>query len=188
MAKVTNPLHSESASGKLANSIVFFTWKGRNVVRKWLKPANPMSADQGDQRLFLAVAGKACSKIQKNEDYAGQLNTLSLIPGGQTKQSFCVKTMIDVFMSDGTAYEAEYTAYNGHTHKAAFDAGASDLGLTTIDIAYKGTTHSAPGGLLVYLLAKLAIYFEFTGAPYSTAIASWNTTEVSAMVDDLMGS
>lgn len=191
MAKVTNPLHSESASGKLANSIVFFTWKGRNVVRKWLKPANPMTENQGDVRLAMSCAGKACSKITINENYAGQLNTLGVIPGGQTKQSFTVKAMIDTFLYNPvtkiTPLETEVTAYLGHTHKAAFDAGAIDLGLDTQSISYAGTTAVVTGGFMVYMLARLAIYLKFTGAPYVTALVSWNTTEVAKMVDDLIG-
>lgn len=50
MAKVTGPLMSLTASGKLGNSIVFMKWRGIADVRKWLKPANPKTADQVTQR------------------------------------------------------------------------------------------------------------------------------------------
>lgn len=46
MAKVTGPLMSIDARGKLANSIVFMAWKGINTVRQWVKPANPNTAAQ----------------------------------------------------------------------------------------------------------------------------------------------
>lgn len=46
MAKVTGPLMSIDARGKLANAIVFMGWRGINTVRQWVKPANPNSAAQ----------------------------------------------------------------------------------------------------------------------------------------------
>lgn len=50
MAKLTAPLLSLSASGKFADTLVCFTWKGINVMRQWVKPANPQTADQVAQR------------------------------------------------------------------------------------------------------------------------------------------
>ena len=46
MAKVDGPLLSLEARGKVADAIVFFPWKGRHVVRQWLKPTNPMDTLQ----------------------------------------------------------------------------------------------------------------------------------------------
>jgi hypothetical protein len=40
MVKVTGPMQSISASGAFAKSMVFFGWKGINVVRQWLIPTN----------------------------------------------------------------------------------------------------------------------------------------------------
>jgi hypothetical protein len=56
MAKVTSPLYSVRASGKLANSIVYFPWKGLDCVRQWLIPANPRTTPQTTQRGYLADA------------------------------------------------------------------------------------------------------------------------------------
>lgn len=50
MAKVTGPLMSLTASGKLGKSIVFMTWRGIQDVRKWIKPANPKTTDQMNVR------------------------------------------------------------------------------------------------------------------------------------------
>jgi len=46
MAKVTGPLMSLSASGTVANTIVFSTWKGRPYVREHVVPHNPKTAGQ----------------------------------------------------------------------------------------------------------------------------------------------
>jgi len=189
MAKVTGPLYSMGASGKIANAMVFFPWKGVNVVRQWLKPANPMSDGQGDARLILGGTGKAASAIHTDEGYHDELKTLNVIPGGQTKQSYVVKKIIDTFLygPGTTAYEDECTAYEAHVAKADFASAGATLGLATFDVAYKGTSSEYKAGFMVYMLARLAIQLGFAGTPYQTALASWTSTQIDAMVIDLMG-
>ena len=53
LSKVIAPLFSFSASGAIAESIVYFPWKGLNVVRKYVVPANPKSPAQTTQRGYL---------------------------------------------------------------------------------------------------------------------------------------
>lgn len=185
MAKVTMPLMSGTASGKIGDAIVFFGWKGINVVRGFVIPANPMSNDQGDQRLILGGVGRACGAVKKKSDYEGQLNTLGLIPAGQTKQSYLVKKIIDLYMANATAFEAIYTEFNAHSAKTDFTSSAAGIGLADLDISYKGTAHSFSKGMQLYVLAKVAIALAFTGSPYTTALASWTSTEITAMVADL---
>lgn len=59
MARVQGPLMSMTASGKLANSLVFLNWKGAPTVRVWKRPYNPKSTAQTTQRTLFtnAVAG-----------------------------------------------------------------------------------------------------------------------------------
>lgn len=59
MAKVTAPLFSFGASGKIADSLVFMTWKGISTIRKWVVPANPKTAAQTSQRSKLTNAVSA---------------------------------------------------------------------------------------------------------------------------------
>jgi len=187
MAKVTGPLYSMSASGKIANAMVFFGWKGTNVVRQWLKPSNPKSGGQGDARLIMGGTGKAASAVKVDEAFHTQLKTLNLVPGGQTKQSFIVKKIIDLYLSTPTLFEAQVTSYDAHTAKSDFDTAGVTLNLTEQDISYKATSSVYSAGLMVYLLAKLAIALSFTGSPYDTALASWTDTEIDEMVIDLVG-
>ena len=56
MAKVTGPLLSFSARGKLANSMVFSAWKGIQDVRQFVVPANPRTTEQVAQRGLFANA------------------------------------------------------------------------------------------------------------------------------------
>jgi hypothetical protein len=46
MAKVTGGLLSLSASGSIAEALVFGSWKGISTVRQYVKPANPQTTAQ----------------------------------------------------------------------------------------------------------------------------------------------
>lgn len=50
MVKVSGPMMSMDASGKLGDAVVFSKWKGRNYVRQLVKPANPKSGLQTGMR------------------------------------------------------------------------------------------------------------------------------------------
>ncbi|GAI12269.1 unnamed protein product, partial [marine sediment metagenome] len=56
MAKVNAPLFSFGASGKLANALVYFGWKGLNCVRSYVVPSNPKTDAQNTQRGYLTAA------------------------------------------------------------------------------------------------------------------------------------
>ena len=56
MAKVVGPLFSMSASGKLAKSLVYMSWKGIADVRQYVVPANPKTAGQQTQRGYFTSA------------------------------------------------------------------------------------------------------------------------------------
>lgn len=56
MAKVIAPLFSTKASGKLANSLVYLSWKGIDDVRSYVIPANPRTEKQQAQRSKMAQA------------------------------------------------------------------------------------------------------------------------------------
>ncbi|MBA7665757.1 hypothetical protein ES703_73831 [subsurface metagenome] len=56
MAKLKAPLLSLGASGAIGKTMVFFPWKGLDVVREYVVPANPQTGPQTTQRNYL----KAC--------------------------------------------------------------------------------------------------------------------------------
>ena len=56
MAKVNLPLMSASASGKIAKSLVYFNWKGLDVVRSYVIPSNPRTTSQLTQRGYFSDA------------------------------------------------------------------------------------------------------------------------------------
>ncbi len=64
MAKLKAPLMSLGATGQLGKSIVFFPWKGLDVVREYIIPTNPKSDAQVIQRDYLKDAVTAIHAAQ----------------------------------------------------------------------------------------------------------------------------
>ncbi len=183
MAKVTGPLMSMSASGKLADSIVFFGWKGINVVRQWLKPANPMKESQGDRRIMIGGTGRACGKIVAGKSFAQQLIDLELIPTGQTKQSYLVKYILDHYITGSTSYALEMSNCTNHTVYSAFGNAANTLAIVSFDLDYAAI---APydKALGLYLIARFGTAIPLSGTPYTSNITAWVTADVNGMIND----
>lgn len=53
MAKTTGPLMSLAASGSVAGTIVFSSWKGRSYVRQLVRPSNPQTGPQMGNRAMM---------------------------------------------------------------------------------------------------------------------------------------
>lgn len=183
MAKVTGPLYSMSASGKLADAMVYFGWKGINVVRGWVKPANPRVGSQGDQRIMVGGTGRAVGEIKKEMAFAQQLIDLKLIPGGQTKQSFMVKYILDHYLIDATAYAAMLAELSAHTRKLEFGTAADNLGIVEFDLTYADVA-AYNKSLGLYLIAKTACALAFVGTPYVSNITTWVTADINGMAND----
>lgn len=56
MAKLKAPLMSLGASQQLGKALVFFGWKGLDLVREYVVPANPKTAGQVTQRGYMTDA------------------------------------------------------------------------------------------------------------------------------------
>ncbi len=67
MAKVSGPLHSDSASGKFAKSMVFASWKGIPTVRQLVTPANPRSITQVAVRVMMSYLSKVWNGIASQD-------------------------------------------------------------------------------------------------------------------------
>lgn len=186
MAKVSGPLFSLEARGKIADAVVYFPWKGLHVVRQWLIPANPQSATQGSQRLITGALGRATSVVGTANAFAAEIRTY--MDAGLTWPSAIAKYMVLNIVNDGTAWDALVTEYEAHTASAAFDTEAAALNIQQLDVAYKGCADLAAPGAILYLLAKFSTSWELLGtkgfqrAPYTTALASWVEATIQAMV------
>jgi len=186
MAKVTAPLFSLGANGKIGDAIVYFTWKGRNVVRQFLVPANPQSTGQGDRRIIMGGTGRAVGQIVVDENYHDQLITLELIPGGQTKQSYMVKYIIDNYISNATNYSTQLACIKAHAASDHWTTEADALEINEFDLDY-ATVDAYDNRLGLYLMAKAAIALGFTGPPYTKTLSAWTSVQISNFATDLTG-
>lgn len=188
MAKLTGPLFSLDARGKLGSALVFIGWKGIKTVRQWLKPANPQSADQGDVRIVLGGLGRGVGKVGVDSEIHAQLKTLELIPDQQSKQSYLVQYIRDNYLaSTGATFTAAYVAMlaelTGHTRYSVFLSAADDLAITAFDLTYASITEFNKA-LGIYLIAKACVALNFTGSPYTIALASWSTNNIAEFTAD----
>lgn len=111
MAKVDGPLFSLEARGKIGEAIVYFPWKGRHAVRRWLKPTNPRDVDQKIIRQKLASIGHVLAAIVTPSSAvpngaAAVVEIKTLTPATQIWNAYLVKKAMDYFKS-----EANYTAF-----------------------------------------------------------------------------
>jgi len=114
MAKLNAPLFSFRASGKLANALVYFGWKGLNVVRSYVVPTNPDTTLQQTQRGYLTTMVAAVHAAQAMANYplvsADQVAYAALAAAKGTIQTWfnrAVKLGIDCFVAG-----KDYTVYS----------------------------------------------------------------------------
>ena len=186
MAKVTAPLGSFSASGKIGKALVFFSHLGRNVVRGLVTPANPQSVTQGDSRLLLGALGRSAHGVANPSDYMTQAKLA--VPAGQTWVSYLIRNTIEAYGSGATGVVALQAAADGQA-ATNWEAQAALRGLTDLTIAYAASaSQTLTAGAQLYALAKQAIAIRasnptvFNSSPYTTALASWDSADVVAHV------
>lgn len=196
MAKVDGPLMSVEARGKIADALVFFPWKGRHVVRRWLKPEQPNTVDQGYVRSAMYAIGKFVSKIlclAKTSALDSVLYALytDKAPNGLNWNAYACQGFLGLCTAGGafvtasfTALIAEYSAITAAV-KSIWDAAATTVGLADFAFEY-GYTDNIPAGCQLYFGA-LGCYINSVsaGAPYNTYPSGWASADVVALRDDM---
>jgi len=184
MAKVTGPLMSMSASGKIGDAIVFAAWKGVAYVRQFVIPANPMSSGQGDQRIIVGGTGRAAGKVAVASDFNTKLTAKGVIPAGQSKQSYLVKYILAHYLDTITKYTAELAAVTAYSGITSWNKGADNLGITAFDLDYAavGQYSKALGLTLLY---KTQQALSFTGSAYTPTLATMTAAKVHAFISKL---
>jgi hypothetical protein len=197
MAKVDGPLMSLSGSGKVGDALVFFSWKGTNVVRRWLKPTQPNSTLQGYVRAAMYAIGKVISKVQSIsggdavDSKLYSLNTAKA-PSGVNWNAFFAQGFLNLLQSGGafqtaslSAIVAAYSAL-GTAVLTAFKTNATALGLADFAFDY-GFTSNIEAGCQLYMgaLGCVANAIE-ASAPYNTAVGSWAASDVDNFKTDFV--
>jgi hypothetical protein len=182
MSKVVAPLGSFSASGKIGKALVFFSHLGRNVVRGLVTPANPQSETQGDSRLLLGAIGRSARGVARPSDYYTQV--IQSVPAGQTWVSAMITFIIGFYGTGATGVAALNAAFEGHS-ATNWQAQALLRGLSDLTITYAASAEQTiTAGAQLYVLAQMAIAKHaqyatlFNVAPYTTALASWVSSDV----------
>ncbi|GAH91518.1 unnamed protein product [marine sediment metagenome] len=84
MAKLKGPLFSLGASQQLGKALVYFSWKGLNVVREYVIPSNPKSKGQRDQRGYLTAVVAAIHRLQASPYPLNEVDTRAYALWGST--------------------------------------------------------------------------------------------------------
>lgn len=137
MAKVDGPLFSLEARGKIGDAIVFFPWKGRHAVRRWLKPTNPQDIDQQLIRQKVAAFGHCLAAIiTPGADLANGAAAVEEwkehTPAAQIWNAYFVKVGMEDLACD-TRWIAAMTAVFASAASQSFSELALELGIPTIE-------------------------------------------------------
>ena len=86
MGKVRTPLISFGASGKLAGTLIYGSWKGLNTVKQYAVPENPQTSAQTSQRSAYAAAVSAwrlyLTNVPVREGWDKYASTLKRVMAG----------------------------------------------------------------------------------------------------------
>jgi hypothetical protein len=173
-----------SASGKIANAIVFSIWRGNAYVRQWVKPANPQMTAQGTQRQILGGTGRAAGKVAVTSNFNTKLSAKGVVLSGQSKQSYLVKYIMGHYLDTLTKYTAELAAVTAYAGITSFNKGADTLGITAFALGYgaAGTYSKALGLTLLY---KVAQALAFTGSAFTPTLSTMTNSKVHAFISKL---
>jgi len=197
MAKVTGPLLSIEARGKIADAIVFFPWKGRHVVRQWLKPTNPASTKQGYVRAAMKAVGKAIKQIV-SVSQGGALDSkvytlaTAAVPAGLNWNAFLGQGFLAKLQTANTFVTGSFTDYIdvysslNTTDYAAWQTNATALGMEDFAFGYGYTTNIEAGCQLYFMAIGCYHNSLLASAPYNTDVASWVVADIDIFKTDMV--
>lgn len=177
MAKVSGPLFSMDASGKFAGALVFGKWKGRNVARQLVTPANPQSANQETARNAVRVFGaiqrffNATTTKRSGETVTDKAELAALAPAGQAWNGFLVKAGIGAQSLTYTAAEAAWNALTSG-NKTSWDSAAAALvpPITSVaQYAAGGAAATAATAGKVHFIGQYALFVAGAASAAPTA-------------------
>jgi len=186
MAKVIMPLLSAEASGKIADTMVFFGWKGRNVVRRWVIPTNPRSTEQKRIRTNLAAMGKNLKAIvTTGADPAIVTLIRAVTPSNQIWNAHFVEQTLD-YIKTPANYTTLLDAFTGTPYVfTEMGLGAGTLGMESI-LTGDNYDHEVSAGFQLFLGAYAAHKLALCGATgiYTEFPTNWTSEALTCFVQD----
>lgn len=171
MAKLKAPLFSLGASGKLGDALVYFPWKGLNLVRSHVVPANPKTDPQETQRGYVTAVVAAIHTAQGRVNQplrAGDVTAYAAL-GGTIKAAMTWFNMVvrqwlkqNVAALKGAIYRfgSASIASGSSTFSVYFtEQGANSI---TAGVIYYGTS---PTALVNTIAATIAADQAFKNVP-----------------------
>jgi len=191
-AKVDGPLFSLEAKGKIGDAIVFFPWKGRHAVRRWLKPTNPRDIDQKLIRQKLAAVGQTIGKILGvSTTYPnGSLAVVewkTLTPATQIWNAYIVKKALTQLSSDAK-WILFAASIAGADELVTWQSCALDMGMPTLYAtadAY-ATDISPELQLAAVAFAAVEAGYSDVSIDASGLIEDWGTADISLFVSNML--
>jgi hypothetical protein len=170
MVKLKAPMFSFGASGKLADAIVFADWKGIDLARKYVIPANPQTPAQVTQRGYMTGAVAQWHTVGadalEGEDKLAWNRYAGVLPPMSGFNAF-TKEWMDERVAGGTPPGHFLDLNVTDADAAALALDVDGEGLTTENVTFHGgnsktffplvDTDAAVAG--VYTLAPLATGF-----------------------------
>ena len=192
MAKVDGPLFSLEAKGKIGDALVFFPWKGRHAVRRWLKPTNPRDINQKLIRQKLAAVGQVIGKmlgvsaaVPNGCNFIEEVKTLT--PATQIWNAFVVKSALTKLASDATwiLFQASIAGAN---ELVAWQSAAAVLGMMTL---YATQDQYASDIAPEYQLAAVAFAavemgYSDLSINASGLIEDWASTDITMFASQML--
>lgn len=186
--RLTGPMFSLTASGSLASTLTYSSWKGIAYGRQLVIPSNPQSSAQQIVRTvlgYLAKAVVAVLTIAKDVAASGSpffLASVAVAPSGQTWSNHLINKC---YMANSTI-QSDYDALSG-TIKGYFENGADDAGLVDYLPPFEGAT-AIPKAQQLFALAYFGAN-ELTGIVQThaiAAIAGANQGAIDTFVQDVI--
>ncbi|GAI67502.1 unnamed protein product [marine sediment metagenome] len=176
MAKLTGPLFSLGAAGAVGKTLVYFGWKGLNVVRQYVVPANPQTKPQGTQRGYLRTCITAIHAAQAAAATPlGEIDTMacalwgSIFPTPRTWFNQIVKNWLDQKVAGKVPVMFRYGVLTPAVNKIKFELHSlPESGLIIKFKVYWGISKTALINSQELTLAEMSAGHDITGMVKST--------------------
>jgi len=191
LAKVEGPLFSLEARGKIGDVMVHFPWKGRNVVRKWLKPTNPRDIDQKIIRQKLASFGKCLAAMETPgtvlpNGSAAVVAWKAKTPATQIWNAYFTKKGMEHVANDSSFTAGLSAALFATDMTTTWRCCAIELGLDTILSTADAYATDISPELQLFMAAYAAYAVELSTATdiYSSYPSNWTAAQISQFATD----
>ena len=188
MAKVTGPLQSFSAAGKVADSLIFQTHTGRNVVRRYFRPRVANTREQVNNRHFLRFVSQGNNAITPGLPYFNDLQTV--VPNTQNWASY-MQILASRRYGRGTAGLLAWDRdFNRHPNRVLINDFAARIDMIGFDFDDGNLPDQVlNGGALFFFIAEVAFELRattnlFRRPVYETPLDSWTLTEATEFKQD----